>query len=113
MAVITNTPRAQTSNRRATAVAPDDKGIDFAAGWCTTGPVSGERSAANCKKCGQPAMGTMRQKGRAPGLGRLQKAGREAPLRSAHGGNGAYFVAASYISPTWSQLMRLSKNALR
>jgi len=62
-------------------------------------------------------MHTMRQKGRAParapGWYLLQKAGREAPLPSAHGGDGAYFVAASYISATWSQLMRLSKNALR
>src|SRR5580700_6408103 len=103
---------AQTSSRRATAAAPDDKGIDFAAGWCTTGPVSDARSAANRNKCGPLAVGTMRQKGRAPARCRLQKAGHEAPLPSAHGCDGAYFVAASYISATWSQLMRLSKNAL-
>src|ERR1700676_4060030 len=102
---------ASASSRRATVIAPDDKGIDFAAGWCTTGPVSEARSAANRNRCGPLAMHTMRQKGRAPapGLVRLQKGGREAPLPSAHGRAGAYFVAASYISATWSQLMRLSK----
>ena len=50
---------------------------------------------------------------RVPGKFPLQKAGREAPLPSLHGSDGAYFAAASYISATWSQLMRLSKNALR
>src|SRR5580658_8394370 len=86
---------AQRSSRRATVIAPDDKGIDFAAGWCTTGPVSDARSAANCNRCGQPATRTMRQKGRAParapGWRQLQKAGREAPLPSVHSRDGALF----------------------
>src|SRR5579862_1128737 len=108
---------AHKSSRRAAAAASEDESIDFAAGWCTTGPVSDARSAANRYRCGAKATGTMRQKGRAPAraqaLCRSQKAGREAPLSRAHGFDGAYLVAASYISATWSQLMRLSKNALR
>src|ERR1700722_946231 len=107
---------ASASSRRATVIAPDDKDIDFAAGWCTTGPVLEARSAANRNRCGPLAMRTMRQKGRAParspGRRRLQKAGHEAPLPNAHGCDGVYLVAASYISATWSQLMRFSKNAL-
>ena len=46
-------------------------------------------------------------------VGPNARAGLEAPLRTGLVRAAIYFIAASNISPTWSQFTKWSKNALR